>query len=158
MTSKARFAKRQHHILCIDDYAPGLEVRTALLEKWGYSVSTAGSAEDGLTAIRQGDVDLIILDYCLPGMNGGELLKIVKADWPGVRVVLLSGYPRISHKVKTSADAFLRKGDPNEYLRSVLANLLETGTRRMVTRSVEETRKLVARASTALRRNQKSAG
>jgi CheY-like chemotaxis protein len=158
VTSKARFAKRKHRILCIDDYAPGLEVRKALLEKWGYFVLTAGSAEDGLSVLSQGAVDLIILDYCLPGINGGELLKIVKTDWPGVRVVLLSGYPRISHKVRTSADAFLRKGDPNEYLRSVLAQLLETGTRRMVTRSVEQTRKLVARASSALHRNQKSAG
>src|SRR6266705_2917311 len=112
--------KRKHHILCIDDYAPGLEVRKAILEKWGYSVSTAATGEEGIAFLACRVVDAVIVDYSLPGINGGEVVSTAKAHWPDVRVILLSGYPRIPYNVRHSADAFLRKGDPNERLRFVL--------------------------------------
>ncbi len=154
MTSIRR-GQRERRILCVDDYAPGLEVRKALLEHWGYTVVTAASAEEALATLKSKTIHGMVLDYCLPGMNGGELLQIVKAEWPHMPVILLSGYARIPHRVKNSADCYMRKGDPNEELRRALEELFAAGGRRMV---VEHTRKLVARAGEVLRRKQKSAG
>jgi len=153
--SPMRRGKRDYRILCIDDYAPGLEVRKALLEQWGYTVATAATGEEALQILKSRTIHGIVLDYCLPGMNGGEVLKIVKTEWPQVRVVLLSGYPRIPHRVKNSADLYMRKGDPNERLRRALVELLDSGTRQAV---VQQTRKLVARAGAVLRRSHKKAG
>ncbi len=151
--SPIRKGQRERRILCIDDYAPGLEVRKALLEQWGYSVTTASTGEAALDILKNKTIHGIVLDYCLPDMNGGEILKIVKAEWPHVPVVLLSGFTRIPHRVKSSADCYMRKGDPNQQLRRVLAELVESGPRHVV---VEQTRKLVARAGEVLRR--KTAG
>jgi len=153
--SPIRRGQRNCRILCIDDYAPGLEVRKALLEHWGYTVLTASTGEEALQILKNRTIHGIVLDYCLPGMNGGEILKKVKAEWPHVRVVLLSGYPRIPHRVKNSADCYMRKGDPNEQLRRALAELFGSGTRQVV---VQQTRKLVARAGAVLRRSNKKAG
>jgi CheY-like chemotaxis protein len=147
--------KRKHHILCIDDYAPGLEVRKAILEKWDYSVSTAATGEEGLAFLERNTVDAIIVDYSLPGINGGVVVSTVKADWPDVRAIMLSGNPRVPYNVRDSADVFLRKGDPNERLRSVLIDLLEPLPRRIATRVAQRTRKLMSRATATLRTSRK---
>ena len=57
------------------------------------AVDLVSTAEEALTQIRKKPYDLIICDFCLPGMNGLSFLKLMKKVRSNVRVVLLTGYP-----------------------------------------------------------------
>lgn len=57
------------------------------------AVEIASTAEEALTKVRNRAYDLIICDFCLPGMNGLAFLKLVKKMRSDVRVILLTGYP-----------------------------------------------------------------
>jgi CheY-like chemotaxis protein len=67
-------------ILIIEDDPPSKKLQTGLLERAGYEVIVAESAEDGITLAKEKLPDLITMDYQLPGMNGELALKILRAD------------------------------------------------------------------------------
>jgi signal transduction histidine kinase/CheY-like chemotaxis protein len=78
-------------VLVIDDDP---DVRTPLcayLQRSGYLVSSAGSATDGLERARERQPDLIISDIVMPGIDGIEFCRRIKAESPNVPVVLMSG-------------------------------------------------------------------
>ena len=60
-------------VLCVDDEAIGLRVRKIMLESHGFNVLTANSGQQGLTVFDDNTVDLVVLDYYMPGMNGGDV-------------------------------------------------------------------------------------
>lgn len=57
-----------------------------------YEVQTAGSGEEAMKKFREGKFELIISDYMMPGINGLELLKWVKAQNPRIVFIILTGY------------------------------------------------------------------
>lgn len=67
-------------IFAIDDEKDILKLLQYNLEKEGYQFSSAKTGEEGLDAIRSKQPDLIILDIMLPGMDGLEVLKIIRAN------------------------------------------------------------------------------
>ena len=78
-------------ILLIDDNHNGLCARKMLLEEIGYDVSTAASAEDGLSQFSQAKFDMVITDYKMPRMNGVEVIAQVRAIQPAIPIILISG-------------------------------------------------------------------
>lgn len=60
-----------------DSFLQGLEV--SKLEKVGYSVITASSGEEAIKKIYEPDIDIILLDLILPGFDGFEILKRIRA-------------------------------------------------------------------------------
>ena len=68
------------HILAIDDEKDILKLLQYNLEREGYSVSLAKTGEEGLDAVKAKRPDLLILDIMLPGMDGLEVLKIIRAN------------------------------------------------------------------------------
>jgi len=67
-------------ILVIDDEPSVRETASDLLESAGYVVLVAPGGHDGLAMVRAVRPDLILLDYYMPGMNGLEVVKKLKAD------------------------------------------------------------------------------
>ncbi|MCS7215363.1 MAG: response regulator [Thermodesulfovibrio sp.] len=65
-------------ILFIDDEISSLKAISAILRKEGYDVYTAPTAEEGIEILKNSEIDCILLDYRLPGMDGIELLKWIK--------------------------------------------------------------------------------
>ena len=57
------------------------------------AIDLVATAEEALTQIRKKPYDLIICDFCLPGMDGLSFLKLMRKVRSNVRVVLLTGYP-----------------------------------------------------------------
>ncbi|HEY8548833.1 MAG TPA: response regulator [Vicinamibacterales bacterium] len=86
-------APRQPTILVIDDEAAVRNVTQSLLERAGYRVLTATGGAEGLAVIEEmPEVDLVLLDLTMPGMNGREVLTRLSGLKPAVPVVLSSGY------------------------------------------------------------------
>jgi len=67
-------------ILVIEDSTADMMFIQRVLEKKGYSIFKAADGEIGLSIIYNNQIDLIILDYILPGMNGPKVCQILKQD------------------------------------------------------------------------------
>jgi CheY-like chemotaxis protein len=79
-------------ILCVDDEATGLMVRKMVLQSQGYEVLTALSGPEGLTLFVANPVEAVVLDYAMPGMDGGQVAAEMKRLKPAVKILLLSAY------------------------------------------------------------------
>ena len=99
-------------ILCIDDNTHGLTARRMLLEGVGHKVVVARGGREGLEKFKGEPFDLVIVDYVMPQMNGGEVVRQLKAASPGTPVILLSGYAEtlaLEENVR-EADCVVKKG------------------------------------------------
>ncbi len=92
-------------LLLIDDERAILEVLGISLASEGYEVLTAESASKGLEIFRQEDIKLVVTDIRMPGMDGIDLLKNIKALDQEAEVVVITG-----HGDMESAIAVLREG------------------------------------------------
>jgi CheY-like chemotaxis protein len=114
-------------VLCIDDDESGLLIRKLLLESEGYRVLTSVSGPKGLLLLSKQQVDAVILDFQMPGMNGAEVAKRIRAKRPKLPIILLSGYPEsVPGTALPMVDAFVKKGDPTERLLALLRTVVRT--------------------------------
>ncbi len=67
-------------ILVVDDYEDKLKLIRVVLSKEGYEVRTAIDAEDALRSLGEFHPGLILMDIQMPGMDGLELTRLLKAD------------------------------------------------------------------------------
>lgn len=102
-------------ILLVDDNKHGLRARKTLLEGAGYSVATASSGKAGLTKFEQAEFDLVVTDYCTPGVQGSEVIAKIRELNPRIPIVVLSGHvARLGlTKEDVGANVVIAKG-PNE--------------------------------------------
>src|SRR5947209_4788796 len=67
-----------------------------MLEDLGHTVIELNSAADALKLLEDGKrVDLVITDHAMPGMSGTELARLLKTRYPGLGVVIASGYAEL---------------------------------------------------------------
>lgn len=111
-------------VLCVDDEAIGLRVRKILLESHGFKVLTANSGAQGLTVFDEQHVDLVVLDYYMPGMNGGEVAAEMRKRRPAVPIIFLSAYFSLPPSALELANAFITKGDPPDVLIEKIERLM----------------------------------
>jgi PAS domain S-box-containing protein len=79
--------------LLVDDEDLVRSSTADMLTDLGYDVTEATSAEEALQLLDGGlSPDVVITDHLMPGMNGTELARIVQAQRPGTRVLIISGY------------------------------------------------------------------
>jgi two-component system cell cycle sensor histidine kinase/response regulator CckA len=90
-------------ILVVEDTEMVRDLLTATLGSYGYTVIAAANASDALALAesRLAEVDLLLTDVIMPGLNGRELAERLRAVRPELKVLFTSGYP---------ADAVLRLG------------------------------------------------
>lgn len=111
-------------ILCIDDHWNGLIGRKMLLEKSGYQVLEATSAQDGLRLFQSHAVDAVVVDYQMPGTDGSVVAARMKRLKAHVPIMLLSAYGPLPEKKLQSVDKFLSKSQPPNMLLASLDSLL----------------------------------
>jgi two-component system cell cycle sensor histidine kinase/response regulator CckA len=81
-------------ILLVDDDPFMLRLMDLILRDAGYQIIQARNGEEALTAIReQPQVDLVISDVVMPGMDGELLRNTVTHHWPACKFIVCSGYP-----------------------------------------------------------------
>jgi two-component system alkaline phosphatase synthesis response regulator PhoP len=128
-------------ILVIDDEPSIINLVSAYLKPEGYEVYTAADGNSGLKSARAFKPDLIILDLMLPGMDGIELLSILRRE-SDVYVIMLTARTDETDKIvglSVGADDYVTKPfSPRELVARVKAALrrIKTGTGSGVERSV----------------------
>ncbi|MDT8273110.1 MAG: sigma-54 dependent transcriptional regulator [Desulfomonilia bacterium] len=89
----------QKKILVVDDEVGIRQSLRMILEKEGFTVETASNGDEAFKIIRQGDIDLLISDIRMAGMDGVELLKVTKSISPCTEVIMITGYASVDSAV-----------------------------------------------------------
>lgn len=112
MTTRAR-------ILVIDDEAV-VRLSYAMSLAAEYETQTAADGMQALSLMQRAPADVVMLDERMPGMQGLEVLKAIKARWPESEVVIITGYPLVDsakEAVRLGAFDYLAKPvGPDEVL------------------------------------------
>jgi CheY-like chemotaxis protein len=114
-------------ILCIDDEVLGLEIRKVVLEREGYVVYTATDGPTGIRIFRQQPVDAVVLDFAMPGMNGGAVAKELREIRPDIPILLLSAYLTLPEDVQRMVTLVANKGDGAMALLRNVKKILQSG-------------------------------
>jgi DNA-binding NtrC family response regulator len=97
-------------IMLVDDEEGFLSTTRNVLERKGINVATATSGSEALEKLAQENIDVVILDVKMPGMDGVSALKNIKSRNPSMEVIMLTG-----HGTVESALEGLRSG-ASDYL------------------------------------------
>jgi CheY-like chemotaxis protein len=120
-------------ILCVDDETTGLAIRKMTLESQGYRVMTADNGAESLAIFSSQAIDLVMLDYKMPGMNGDVVADRMKRLKPAVPILLLSAYVDLPRETLAAVDMYLTKGQgPRTMLKAVAELLTRTRTSKVV--------------------------
>lgn len=88
-------------VLLVDDEAPFVEALAKRLAKRGATVSTAFSGQEALQKLEeQSRLDVVVLDVKMPGMDGIDTLKAIKAAHPLVEVIMLTGHATVESAIE----------------------------------------------------------
>jgi CheY-like chemotaxis protein len=112
-------------ILSVDDELGVLYTRYKLLATHGYAVLSATDGVQALQIFGHSPVDLVLLDFALPGMDGGVIAEAMKEYKPDVLIIILSGV-EVPPKCLATANGYVRKGEGPEPLLHSIRRLLAT--------------------------------
>ena len=119
-------------VLLVDDEEDFLEVMSERMQARGMEVETCTSAEEALEKLKSETFDAIILDFMMPGIDGMQALKDIKARRPEAQIILLTGHATVEKGVeamKLGATDFLEKPADLEALET---KIKAASTRRML--------------------------
>jgi DNA-binding NtrC family response regulator len=115
-------------ILIIDDEQDVRESLEELLSSEGYSLDSAGNAEDGLRRAGERPFDLALVDVNLPDASGIEVLKALKRETPDTSVIMITAYDSSQTAFQASkegAESYVTKPWDNDKLLLEVQNLLD---------------------------------
>jgi CheY-like chemotaxis protein len=124
-------------VLCVDDEATGLSIRKMTLESQGYRVLTAENGPDSLSIFSAEPIDLVLLDYKMPGMNGDVVAERMKHLKPLVPILLLSAYVDLPRETLALVDSYLTKGEGPVAMLKAISELFNTFGRESKATSVK---------------------
>ncbi len=122
----------QKRILVIDNDQDILEAVEAALSLENYLVDTSPIVEDIFQMIHEKNPDLILIDYLLFGINGGELCHMIKKEpsTSHLPVIIFSGYPKVIQSLGTyECDAFISKPFDLDNFMAVIKECLSKGVK-----------------------------
>ena len=102
---KARGGRRTATMLVVDDDPDVREFVAESLADMGYSVVQAADGTAGLQAFEADRFDLVILDYAMPGLTGGDVAARILAQRPGQPILFISGYSESEAIRRAAPDA-----------------------------------------------------
>ncbi len=141
-------------ILLVDDEEGIRKVLGLSLADRGYRVLTAENAEQGLALFREAGPEIVLTDIKMPGMDGLELLRIVKAEDPDTEVVLITGHGDLElaiQGIKRDATDFVTKPISDDALEIALGRARERrAMRRAIREHTEHLERLVEQKTRAL--------
>lgn len=110
-------------LLIVDDEVRFLKTLKERLELRGFDVTAVTSGERAIETAREAPFDVALLDLKMPGMNGDEVLKVLKAEHPLIEVVILTGHGSVESAVdctRAGSHSYLQKPCETQQLMEVL--------------------------------------
>ena len=121
---------KTHTILIVDDEELVLKSIVRVLRNENYQILTAQSGEKGLTVLKDYDVNLVISDQKMPGMNGLDFLRRIKRDYPQILTIMLTGQAELEIAMRAINEAgvykFILKPWNDSDLKITVKRVLET--------------------------------
>jgi len=105
---------KRHTLLCVDDDLGLREFYEAPFGSQGYEVIVADGGPQALKLFhsKKKEIDAVIADYDMPGMNGAELAAELKRCAPRLPVIMISGCTPVLEEASHFVDAAMEKGAP----------------------------------------------
>jgi len=132
-------SKNRARVLIVDDVPDTVEIIKKLLEYEGYEAFTAYTGEEGVKIALKEDLDVVVMDINLPGIDGNEALRQIHSKNPDQAVIVLTAYATVDNAIQALKDGavdFIRKPFENDHLVFVIQKCVEK------TRILQEKRKL----------------
>jgi CheY-like chemotaxis protein len=118
-------AHKDLKVLLVDDGSAVREVTAGILRDLGYRVVEAGSGGAALDVLdRQSEIDLLLVDFAMPGMNGAEVAREVHARRPDLPILFVTGYADTEALAEGGDDGILRKPFAERDLAAKLRSVL----------------------------------
>ena len=129
MDTKEKRPSPDGGILIVDDHQPTIELLVDLLARAspGVAIRTAGSAQEAMVLYRAMAPVVVVMDIGLPGGNGIEVAREIKALLPAVGIVMHSNHDSAIYRERSAAigaDAFVSKASTHDELVPAVAMLL----------------------------------
>ncbi len=115
-------------VLIVDDERNYLLVLEALLSEEGYQVITAEGARPGLECIEENDLDVVITDMKMPGMDGIEFMERIKLRLPDIPVIMMTAFGSVEKAVEAmrkGAFDYIMKPFKNEELKLTILKAID---------------------------------
>jgi len=126
-TTDALVSSARIQILVVEDDPHMQKILHRIFREQGYSVTVCGDGKEGLEAFRTTKPSAVVLDLVLPNIFGRDLCKLMKAERPGVPVIIVSAISEVADKVlllELGADDYVTKPfSPRELMARVQAAL-----------------------------------
>lgn len=107
-------------VMLVDDEVPSVETMTKRLAKRNLTIVPAYSGQEALEKLKErGNIDVVILDVKMPGMDGIQTLREIKREHPLVEVIMLTGHATVETAIegmKLGAFDYLMKPCEVEHL------------------------------------------
>jgi DNA-binding NtrC family response regulator len=126
-------------VLVVDDREIDRKLVERTLTAAGYEVATAASGEEGIELVRSRLFDAAVVDLRMPGMDGIELLRLIKAHSAAIEVVMMTADPTVDTAVealKQGAFDYIGKPLNLDELRHLMARLMEKSELRREVKSL----------------------
>jgi FixJ family two-component response regulator len=117
-------AKPRSFVAIVDDDHRVLESLEELLESAGHAVRTFSSAQGLLASGVVGEIDCLVTDIGMPGMDGFELQRVMNEQRPDVPVILITGRHEIIELAHTRHNWFFRKPFDGQALLAAIGDAL----------------------------------
>ncbi len=112
-------------ILCVDDDPVILDLQKTILERNGYTVLIASDGPTGITLATTEPVDMAVLDFKMPDMNGDQVAEALLKQRPDLPVVVCTGFfDSLPEWLKWFAAACVQKGDGPAVLLTTVEEVL----------------------------------
>ncbi len=100
-------------VLVVDDIPEQREIASLMLRKLGYDVRAADSGEDAIRQLKNGTVDILVLDMIMdPGIDGCETYRRIVASHPGQKAIITSGFTesdRVKEAQRLGVGSYIKK-------------------------------------------------
>jgi DNA-binding NarL/FixJ family response regulator len=114
-------------VLIVDDQPRARKSLRALLSTWPvlHQLKEAANGREAVELVEEAQPDVVLMDVCMPGMDGLQATRLIKARRPEVKVIVLTMYCEYeAGAMAAGADAFVGKGEPADCLLATLSAVI----------------------------------
>jgi CheY-like chemotaxis protein len=120
--------KKLGDLMIVDDNEGVRHLVSRWLERAGFTVSQAKDGAEAMEIIRKAPPDVVLADIRMPKINGLELARMIKRDFPAVKVVLMTAYSSpqtIAQAKREGVDDYLEKPFTQDQVEKTARQVME---------------------------------